>query len=142
LVILAIWVGFIISEKFGEKNDTEDQLTLSVVTQKKEIKNGEEVTLHIEIKNENLTTYKKTYESPCEELWTVEWEKDGKSLNNTIKDCENTTTKNITFKVLQSEKFILKKELTKPGKYKVTVNVFGNKISKEIVVGKQEEKKK
>jgi hypothetical protein len=142
LVILAIWVGFIISEKLGEKNDTEDQLTLSVVTQKKEIKNGEEVTLHIEIKNENLTTYKKTYESPCEELWTVEWEKDGKSLNNTIKDCENTTTKNITFKVSQLEKFILKKELTKPGKYKVTVNVFGNKISKEIVVGKQEEKKK
>ena len=138
LTIVAIIVGYFLSESSKEKYTIEKQLTLALSQQETKTPTGKKITLSISIKNDNLDIYKKTYESPCEELWTIEWEKDGKPIDKKIKDCKKTTTKHITFKPAESKTVIINKELTEPGKYKVTVNVFGQKLSKEITVGKKD----
>ena len=138
-IIVILWVQKTNEEKNDVLESGADRLSVSAGTVSKRTELGYEIDLYIEIKNNNLKPFHKVYNSPCEEILSVDWLKDGEPLQEKIKDCEQVEKKEVTFEPAEANTYIYQETFTEPGTYEAVIEVFGEKISEEIKVGKTEE---
>lgn len=140
LLIFVVGFGiFYIGEKNKEKaKQIEESLSLKVNTTEKKIEKGVEVTFLIEVKNNNLKKYKKSYDPSCENVWTLELMKDGEVIEGSPQKCLEKEKKELELESSESLRFILNKKIEKAGNYTATIKTFGQEYKKEFTI-KQEQ---
>jgi ribosomal protein L9 len=134
--IVSLVIFFLLYQDREKVEVPKEKLTIGLYTTDKKINKDTEITINVRIENNNLNSYIRTYDFPCESLWVLEWKKDGKPFEKISEDCKITKKEKITIKPNEKSQYSINKLLKQPGKYELTLKVFDQKVTKLIEVKK------